>query len=287
MSGQRFQARAKNVQKLGRDGLVEQNKATGEEKRISNRAADISFGPDRTKEQEAGHHVTQRGGGDTAAPQKKRRKQPRPIQQTAEEAAFASPPEPESIPEIPEPAAPSMRMAADAPMMDMAVIAEEPLPPPDFRKRRRRKNRKKSKQRQAAKHTPNAARSLEDQPASKPVPMRGAGDAPMQSRPPGGTVPAKHSPRPVEGGGRLKFEPTEGEVSAVSGPERTAETRKKLKKKQAQRFSQDAVKPTATKEQRPPRLMEESGGRLQFEPWARPIPNARRQVKRLLKPVCC
>ena len=135
MSGQRFQARAKRVQKLGRDGLVEQNKATGEEKRISSRTADISFGPDRTKEQEAGHHVTQRGGGDTAAPQKKRRKQPRPIQQTAEEAAFASTPEPENILELPEPAAPSMRMAADAPMMDTAVITEEPPPPLDSRKR--------------------------------------------------------------------------------------------------------------------------------------------------------
>ena len=51
MSGKRFQARAKTVQKLGRDGLVEQNMATGEEKRVSQRAVDISFGPARPQEQ--------------------------------------------------------------------------------------------------------------------------------------------------------------------------------------------------------------------------------------------
>ena len=173
MSDKRFRARAKKVQKLGRDGLVEQNKATGEEKRISQRTADISFGPDRTKDQEAGHRVIQRGGGDSAVPSgipsgKKRRKQPRPVQQTAEEAVWASSsPEPDNIfstPEAPdtvETAAPFMRMAADAPMMDTAVITEEAPPPPDSsrrRKRKNRKNRKKVKQRQAAKHTPHAAR---------------------------------------------------------------------------------------------------------------------------------
>ena len=125
MSGQRFRARAKMVQKLGRDGLVEQNKATGEEKRISSKTADISFGPDRTQEQAAGHRAAQRGGGDSAAPAKKRRRQPRPIQQTAEEAVWATQQEPDTPPVVPEPAAASMRMAGDAPMMDAPVVVPE------------------------------------------------------------------------------------------------------------------------------------------------------------------
>ena len=102
MSGKRFQSRAKTVQKLGRDGLVEQNMATGEEKRVSQRTADISFGPARPQEQAAGHRAAQRSGGDSASSGKKRRKQPRPVQQTAEEAAYATP-EPASVPEAPMP----------------------------------------------------------------------------------------------------------------------------------------------------------------------------------------
>ena len=79
MSGKRFQARAKTVQKLGRDGLVEQNMATGKEKRVSQRTADISFGPARSQEQAAGHRAALRGG-DSGSSGKKRRKQPRPVQ---------------------------------------------------------------------------------------------------------------------------------------------------------------------------------------------------------------
>ena len=116
MSGKRFQSRAKTVQKLGRDGLVEQNMATGEEKRVSQRTADISFGPARPQEQAAGHRAVQRSDGDSTSSGKKRRKQPRPVQQTAEEAAYATP-APTSVPEAPMPDTPSMRMAADAPMM--------------------------------------------------------------------------------------------------------------------------------------------------------------------------
>ena len=262
MSGQRFQARAKKVQKLGRDGLVEQNKATGEEKRISSKTADISFGPDRTQEQAAGHRAVQRGGGDSAAPAKKRRRQPRPIQQTAEEAVWATQQEPDTPPVVPEPAAASMRMAVDAPMMDAPVVVEEPPPPADSRKRRKRKKRRKSKRQQAAKHTANAARPLDHQPM-KPVPMRGSGDAPMQNRPPG-PAPAKRPLRTTESGGRLQFKETEGEQ--LSDSKAPTDTRAKLKKKQARRFSQNAVRPAATKEQRPSsRPMEDSGGRLQFE----------------------
>ena len=141
MSGKRFQARAKTVQKLGRDGLVEQNMATGEEKRVSQRTADISFGPARPQEQAAGHRAVQRSGGDSTSSGKKRRKQPRPVQQTAEEAAYATQ-APASAPEAPMPDTPSMRMAADAPMMAAPTGSEAPPPPPASRKRRKRKNRK-------------------------------------------------------------------------------------------------------------------------------------------------
>jgi len=76
----RLQSRAKTVQKLNRDGLIEQNMVTGEEKRISQRTADISFGPDRTAEQAASRHAALRGGADSGPSAKKRRKQPRPVQ---------------------------------------------------------------------------------------------------------------------------------------------------------------------------------------------------------------
>ncbi len=282
MSGKRFQSRAKTVQKLGRDGLVEQNMATGEEKRVSQRTADISFGPARPQEQAAGHRAAQRSGGDSASSGKKRRKQPRPVQQTAEEAAYATP-EPASVPEAPMPDTPSMRMAADAPMMAAPTGSEDPPPPPASRKRRKRKNRKKSKQRQTAKHTSNAARSLEDQP------MRAAGDAPMQNRPPGKgrKPPVKRPPRPVEGGGRLQFKAAEGEQPPSDG-KAPADGRAKMKKRQAQRFTPDAAQPAAPGEQRPSRLMDDGGGRLHFEgteesapaPDAEPSADAKRAVKK-------
>ena len=260
MSGKRFQARAKTVQKLGRDGLVEQNKATGEEKRVSQRTADISFGPARSQEQAAGHRAVQRGGGDPAAPAKKRRKQPRPVQQTAEEAVYAAQ-APVSAPEVPVPDAPSMRMAVDAPMIAPAVTSEDaPPPPPVPRKRRNRNNRKKTKQRQAAKHTPDAARSPEDQP------LRGTGDVPTQNRPPG-PAPTKRPPRPVEGGGRLKLETSDNE-KPVSDGEKSADAKAKTKRKQAQRLTPDAAQSAVTVEQveqRHSRLVGDGGGRLQFE----------------------
>ena len=260
MSGKRFQARAKTVQKLGRDGLVEQNMATGKEKRVSQRTADISFGPARSQEQAAGHRAALRGG-DSGSSGKKRRKQPRPVQQTAEEAVYAAQ-EPVSVPDTPAPDAPSMRMAADAPMMAAPIASEDPPPPPTSRRRRKRNNRKKSKQRQAAKHTPDAARSLDGQL----TPMRGAGDAPMQNRPPGKgpRPPAKRPPRPVEGGGRLKFKDAEGKPFPADG-KATADARAKMKKKQARRFTPDAAQPAASGEQRPSRLMDDGGGRLRFE----------------------
>ena len=277
MSGKRFQARAKTVQKLGRDGLVEQNMATGEEKRVSQRTADVSFGPARPQEQAAGHRAVQRSDGDSTSSGKKRRKQPRPVQQTAEEAAYATP-APTSVPEAPMPDTPSMRMAADAPMMAAPTGSEDPPPPPASRKRRKRKNRKKSKQRQTAKHTSNAARSLEDQA------MRTAGDAPMQNRPPGqGRKPSvKRPPRPVEGGGRLQFKAAEGE-QLPSDSKAPADGRAKMKKRQAQRFTPDSARPAD--EPQPSRLIPDGGSRLHFEGSEVPAPDAEAPVdeKRAVK----
>ena len=242
MSGKRFRARAKTVQKLGRDGLVEQNMATGEEKRVSQRTADISFGPARPQEQAAGHRAAQRGGGDSASSSKKRRKQPRPIQQTAEEAVYSAQ-EPASVPEAPVSEVSSMRMAADAPMMAAPIASEDPPPPP--RRRRKRKNRKKSKQRQAAKLTPDAARSLDGQPA----PMRSAGDAPMQNRPPGPT-PSKRPPCPVEGGGRLQFKDAEGEQPPSDG-KIPVDGRAKMKKQQVMDHAANTAQPEDSQQAEP------------------------------------
>ena len=60
MRGREFRARDKKVQKLGRDGLVEQNKATGEERRVSQRTADVSFGPERGPDQQLGRQASKR-----------------------------------------------------------------------------------------------------------------------------------------------------------------------------------------------------------------------------------
>ncbi|MDE7218589.1 MAG: hypothetical protein K2O45_03060, partial [Oscillospiraceae bacterium] len=60
MRGQEFRARDKKVQKLGRDGLVEQNKATGEERRVSQRTADMSFGPERKPDQQLGRQSSKK-----------------------------------------------------------------------------------------------------------------------------------------------------------------------------------------------------------------------------------
>ena len=80
MSRERFQAREKKVQKMGRDGLVEHNRATGEEKRVSQRTADAAFDRARPTEREDIRRPAVRGA-DTG----KKRKQPRPAPETRAE----------------------------------------------------------------------------------------------------------------------------------------------------------------------------------------------------------
>ena len=47
MSRELYRARSKKIQKMGRDGLVEQDRATGEERLVGEKEADVSFGPER------------------------------------------------------------------------------------------------------------------------------------------------------------------------------------------------------------------------------------------------
>ena len=125
MSREQFRARSKKVQKLGRDGLIEQDKATGQEKRISQRAADISFGPDRTPEQGPLRRTTSQG--------RKPRQRPRPAPPS--EAAridvpdvgwsdAATPSAPDAVrPNTAAPSAPDMARYDSAPDMDTPDVA--------------------------------------------------------------------------------------------------------------------------------------------------------------------
>ena len=81
MSRERYRARSKKVQKLGRDGLVEQGRATGAEQRISQRTADVSFGPERPVQRDA----AQRGGRSAARSRQWAQKQARQEQIAAAE----------------------------------------------------------------------------------------------------------------------------------------------------------------------------------------------------------
>lgn len=116
MSRELYRAKSKRVQKLGRDGLVEQDKATGEERRVSQRTADVSFGPDRAPDQELAQRTPAKG---------KKRRQPPP------------PPEGRPTDEI-EPS-PAMRGADDVPVV---------VPPPAEDNGQSRKRRQGGKFRQ-------------------------------------------------------------------------------------------------------------------------------------------
>ena len=152
MSRDRYRAKSKRVQKLGRDGLVEQDKATGEERRVSQRTADVSFGPDRALDQELAQRTPVKG---------KNRRQP--------------PPSPEGRPTDEIEPSPAMRGADDVPV----------LPPPpaedngQSRKRRQRRQGGKFRQDMAAstvREQPEGGRlNFEDgsAPGPSPEPDRG------------------------------------------------------------------------------------------------------------------
>ena len=248
MSGQRFRAREKTVQKMGRDGLVEQNLATGQQQRISRRAADISFQAERPEKQAAGHRAAQRMESAESGAEKKRRKQPRPTGQTAQEAAYTQTPDlpqPEQIPA----ALPSMRGAADMPMLDMPPIIEE-VPPPK-RKRRGKGKDKKAKQRQAARLSPDAARPVDSLQA------KAALDTPARER----------ARRPAEGGGQLQFESQREVINPApdtgqAGKNKRAAQRRRQTEWAVQKPSEAEMADTQTGRASSP---EADGGRPHFE----------------------
>lgn len=246
MSRERFQAREKKVQKMGRDGLVEHNRATGEEKRVSQRTADAAFDRARPTEREDIRRPAVRGA-DTG----KKRKQPRPAPETrAEQTEVLLTPEylADATAEPPPDAPATMRGAVDMPLLD-APAAEEPTPAPV--RKRPQKRGKTSKKKQSTKFAEHAARPDSEEKTA----MRGVEGAPAPKR------------RTSEGGSRLQFDLEEEPADPTA--DRTA-----IRKRQAAKSAQHAARPDsretsamrgadsapATK-----RRISESGSRLQFD----------------------
>ena len=214
MSRERFQAREKKVQKMGRDGLVEHNRATGEEKRVSQRTADAAFDRARPTEREDIRRPAVRGA-DTG----KKRKQPRPAPETrAEQTEVLLTPEylADATAEPPPDAPATMRGAVDMPLLD-APAAEEPTPAPV--RKRPQKRGKTSKKKQSTKFAEHAARPDSEEKTA----MRGVEGAPAPKR------------RTSEGGSRLQFDKEE---PADPATDRTA-----IKKRQVSKLTEHAAKP--------------------------------------------
>ena len=240
MSRERFQAREKKVQKMGRDGLVEHNRATGEEKRVSQRTADAAFDRTRPTEREDIRRPAVRGA-DTG----KKRKQPRPAPETrAEQTEVLLTPEylADATAEPPPDAPATMRGAVDMPLLD-APAAEEPTPAPV--RKHPQKRGKTSKKKQSTKFTEHAARPDSEEKTA----MRGVEGAPAPKR------------RTSEGGSRLQFDKEE---PADPATDRTA-----IKKRQAANLAEHAAKPE-DKQKSEDRLKSDGnpkagGTRLKFE----------------------
>lgn len=245
MSRERFQAREKKVQKMGRDGLVEHNRATGEEKRVSQRTADAAFDRARPTEREDIRRPAVRGA-DTG----KKRKQPRPAPETrAEQTEVLLTPEylADATAEPPPDAPATMRGAVDMPLLD-APAAEEPTPAPV--RKHPQKRGKTSKKKQSTKFTEHAARPDSEEKTA----MRGVEGAPAPKR------------RTSEGGSRLQFDKEE---PADPATDRTA-----IKKMQVSKLTEHAAKPDSREtsamrgaDSTPDtkRRISESGSRLQFD----------------------
>ena len=245
MSRERFQAREKKVQKMGRDGLVEHNRATGEEKRVSQRTADAAFDRARPTEREDIRRPAVRGA-DTG----KKRKQPRPAPETrAEQTEVLLTPEylADATAEPPPDAPATMRGAVDMPLLD-APAAEEPTPAPV--RKRPQKRGKTSKKKQSTKFAEHAARPDSEEKTA----MRGVEGAPAPKR------------RTSEGGSRLQFDKEE---PADPATDRTA-----IKKRQASKLTEHAAKPDSreTSSMRgaddapvTKRHISEGGSRLRFD----------------------
>ena len=249
MSRELYRARSKKVQKMGRDGLVEQDRATGEERRVGEREADVSFGPERPTPERATDPARQR----------QRRQQARFRQEHPEREA-ENPAETDdwsvtpnmldegfpdaemSAPEIPN-AMPAMRGAIDTPMLTPTPVRESG---PIVIRRVRKPGEADAK---ALKETESGNRlkydggrriAPQDSPTrteggAKPPPLRAAGDRPMAGRSPDGDAPRPARCFP-DAGGRLQFD-------AERKPETAPDSRAAFKKQQARQFSGEAAKP--------------------------------------------
>ncbi len=275
MSRKQYRARSKKVQKLGRDGLVEQDQVTGQEERISQRTADVSFGPERSQEQVAG-----RGSAQRTPAQGKRRKQPRPS--PSQEPVL---PDDENSPDVPE-IVPTMRQAADVPL-EAPPTRSDGTTSPTARKRRQQKRANRLNQ-DAPTHsyTEDSAdggrlhfelgrdppADAASQEAPEPAAPRGADDVPMRKRPPGRRPPLP-AQRSTEGSGRLHFEP---------GPDPPADSVSQEVPEPAAPYGADVSRggDDAPTRERPPvrrtpppaQRQTKRGGRLQFEPERTPPP---------------
>ncbi len=159
MRGREFRARDKKVQKLGRDGLIEQNKATGEERRVSQRTADVSFGPERELDQQLGRQAP-------GKPQKRpvrsdlQSRMPERDQPTAHAEPLDTPEgaeEPLEVHGAAEPAEP------DTPPV-IRDTRDVPIPPPGRAARRRTRYARDS----PAADSPTADSPTTDSPAARP-----------------------------------------------------------------------------------------------------------------------
>lgn len=189
MSRERFQAREKKVQKMGWDGLVEENRATGETRRVSQRTADTAFERTRPAEKEDLRRPAVRGA-DTGG---KKRKQPSPALDAAAESEN-TPFAPEDLSDTPAEPTPdasvSMRGTVDMPLMDTPA-AEEPTPAPV--KKLPQKREKGGKKKQNSSFAEHAARPDSEESAV----LRGTDRLPAAKR------------RTSGGGSRLQFEPAD------------------------------------------------------------------------------
>ena len=226
MSRNRYRAKSKRVQKLGRDGLVEQDKATGEERRVSQRTADISFGPDRTPDQGVARPAPAKG-------KKRRQPPPSPVDRPGGEV---------------EPST-GLRGADDVPAQAPPLVEDSGQP----RKQRQRRQGQKLRQNMAAStvwdqpgegYEADAAPDLTPEPdrghlhfEDEPAPDAGATENGLSPSPSAGLDQKQRQRKQAErfrrstappvqtdaqSGGRLNFEeeqPTSG-TAPPAGPDR-------------------------------------------------------------------
>lgn len=188
MRDQEYRAREKKVHKMSKDGLVEENRATGEARRVSQRTADVSFDHDRPQEQTAGRRAAQRT---QATGHKQKRPQPRPAQAEPMEGQDTAEPLPQDEP--------TMRGADDTPLQGRPPVRDDTRPA-----KRRQPRPQEGKPTQ---ETPEGG----EQTTSPEAPPD-TGDLPLRGRPPvrGGTQPAKRRQQTRSQSGKSTQETPEG-----------------------------------------------------------------------------